>query len=96
MFGLKKMVKKATKKAYKVGIKKVGKKGIKLVAKVPSASTSFAVGVVSKTVKLTTGSDKLARKAALIGHIGAGAMMGSVGIIGGVAKWKLDDVVDRI
>lgn len=92
MFGLKKM----GKKVYKVGIKKAGKKAIKLVVKAPSAPLSIAVSALESTVKLTTGSDKLARKTALVGQVLICAPLGPLAMAGGVARWKLDEVVNRL
>ena len=77
------------------GVKKVGKKAIKLVVKAPSFPLSIGVDILEVTVKHCTGSAKLARRAALIGQMVACAPLGPLAIAGGVARWKLDVMVDR-
>ena len=80
----------------KSSMKTIGKRFIKLGVKAPSAPISMSVYILESTVKRTTGSENLARRAALIGHIVVCAPLGPLAVVGGVARWKLDQVIDRL
>ena len=54
---------------YKSSIKKIGKRVVKMVVKTPSMPVSIGVDILEVVVQRTTGSDKLARRAALIGQV---------------------------
>lgn len=80
----------------KSGIKTAGKKAIRMVVKTPSIPIAVGVDILEATVMRSTGSEKLARRAALIGQVVACAPLGPLAVVGGVARWKLDKVVDRL
>ena len=80
----------------KSGIKTVGKKAIQLVVKTPSFPIALGVDILEATVLCSTGSEKLARRAALIGQVVATVPLGPLAVVGGVARWKIDAVVDRL
>ena len=80
----------------KSGIKTVGKKAIRMVVKTPSFPIAIGVDILEATVMRSTGSEKLARRAALIGQVVACAPLGPLAVVGGVARWKLDKVIDRL
>ena len=80
----------------KSGIKTVGKKAIRLVVKTPSFPIAIGVDILEATIMRRTGSEKLARRAALFGQVVACAPLGPLAVVGGVARWKLDKVVDRL
>ena len=81
---------------YKYGVKTVGKKAIKTVVKAPSFPIAIGVDILEATVMRSTGSEKLARRVALIGQVVACVPLGPLAVVGGVARWKLDKVVDRL
>ena len=77
----------------KSGVKKVCKKTIKKVVKTPSFPISIGVTVLETTVKRCTGSEKLARRTALIGLVVACVPLGPLAVVCGVARWKLDQML---
>ena len=80
----------------KSGIKTVGKRAIRMVVKTPSFPIAVGVDILEATVIRCTGSEKLARRTALIAQVVACAPLGPMAVVGGVARWKLDKVVDRL
>ena len=81
---------------YKSGIKMVGKRVVKMVVKTPSFPASIGVSILEASVKRTTGSERLARRAALVGKIVVCAPLGPLAVVGGVARWKLDQLIDGV
>ena len=73
----------------KSGVKTVCKRTIKMVVKTPSLPISIGVDILEATVKLCTGSEKLARRTALVGQVVACVPLGPLAVVGGVARWKL-------
>ena len=72
------------------------KRIIKLIVKTPSVPVSIGVGILETTIKRTTGSEQLARRVALIGHITICVPLGPLAVVGGVVRWKLDHMVDEL
>ena len=77
------------------GVKKASEKVIRLVVKAPSFPIAIGVDILEATVKHSTGSSKLARRVALIGQVVACVPLGPLAIVGGVARWKFNAVIDR-
>ena len=81
---------------YKSSLKMVGKRVVKMVVKTPSFPVSVGVNILEASVKRTTGSKRLARRAALVGQIVVCAPLGPLAVVGGVARWKLDQLIDGV
>ncbi len=64
-----------------------------MVVKTPSLPMSIGVNILEATVKHCTGSEKLARRTALIGQVVACVPFGPLAVVGGVARWKLDQML---
>ena len=89
-------LKRVSNKIGKMGLKTIGKKTIRFAVKTPSLPATFLVETVEKIVLHTTGSRTLARRAALFGQVVVCTPLGPLAVIGGVAKWKLDDIIDAL
>lgn len=96
MFGQTQLGQKVGVFIYQSSIKTVGKRVVKMAFRTPSFPVSIGVNILEASVKRTTGSEQLARRAALFGQIVACAPLGPMAIAGGVIRWKLDRVVDRL